>query len=306
MQQRRIAVVLNCDGGTLRSMDTDQLTGHIRARLEEHGHKVTIKCTTADDLIDDLEAAGNSDKHDTLVVAGGDGTVSAGAGIAWRGNKIFGALPAGTMNLFSRSMGTPLDLNAAVEAIAQGVVRDCDIATANGRPFVHLFAVGLHPRAMKLRNRYDFSSRYGKMLASTRALFHVVRRPRAFWVDLEMEGKVSRQRLSALTISNNIMGEGHLPYAERLDGGKLGIYRSTALGSVESAKLLIDIIRGAWSGNDKVEFSTAQEVHIRMRRMRPGMKATIDGEVIALEQEVHLMVHPGELKLLLPPEGSQT
>lgn len=299
----RIAVVMNCDGGTLRGMDTSALIEQIRDSWERQGHTVEFDCIDAKQLEPTLESRSTDDAIDALVVAGGDGTVSAGAGAAWRGGKIFGVLPAGTMNLFARSMGVPLDLSEAIEAIATGEVKPCDIATANGRPYVHLFAIGLHPRAMRLRNRLEYSSRYGKMLASLRAMAKVIRNPRSFWIDIEIEGRVQRKRYSAVTVANNQMGEGHLPYADRLDAGVLGLYCSKRLTVLKSARLIADILRGKWSQNEDVTEKLVNEVTISFPKRMAGSRATIDGEVVRLEPKIHFRTHPGELKILVPSKG---
>jgi len=89
-------------------MGTKALIRQMKESWEGAGHEVVIHPVSGDGLIEALEEAAASKDNDTLVVAGGDGTVSAGAGIAWRSRKVLGVLPAGTMNLFSRSLGTPL------------------------------------------------------------------------------------------------------------------------------------------------------------------------------------------------------
>jgi electron transport complex protein RnfE len=66
---------------------------------------------------------------------------------------VLAILPAGTMNLFARAMKVPLVLEEALEAIADGEVGAVDIATANGRPFVHQFSVGIHARLVRIREK---------------------------------------------------------------------------------------------------------------------------------------------------------
>ena len=61
-------------------------------------------------------------------------------------------LPAGTMNLFARTLRVPMDLEQA-RGIAAGPA--VDIVTAHGRPFVHQYSVGCcaaraHPRGARL------------------------------------------------------------------------------------------------------------------------------------------------------------
>src|SRR5690606_6356295 len=115
---------------------------------------------------------------------GGDGTISAAAGVCFRHGKALGVLPAGTMNLAARTLRMPLDLEEAIAAIAGGRFYNVDIATANGRPFVHQFSVGLHARLVQAREKIHYSNRWQKMFASGRAIVEAVSRRLKFEVEL--------------------------------------------------------------------------------------------------------------------------
>ena len=85
-------------------------------------------------------------RHDLLVAAGGDGTVSVVAGVAVSTGSSLGVLPMGTLNHFAKDVGLPLDLEKAVEAIVAGRVHQVDVGEVNGRIFVNNSSVGLYPR----------------------------------------------------------------------------------------------------------------------------------------------------------------
>ena len=109
---------------------------------------------------------GRASRADVVLAGGGDGTVSAAAAALMGKKKALAILPAGTMNLFARGLGIPLSLDAAVEAFADGEVRPVDMASANGRPFVHQFSIGMHAKMVGVRDKMEFGSRLGKMRAS--------------------------------------------------------------------------------------------------------------------------------------------
>ena len=142
--------------------------------------------------------------------------------------KALAILPAGTMNLFARSLGIPLSLDAAVKSFADGEVKAVDMASANGRPFVHQFSIGMHAKMVHLREKMDFASRLGKIRASARAAWDTVAEPAAVEVSLTIGDAEILTRATAIGITNNLFGEGHLPYADHPDGGVLGIYVTVA------------------------------------------------------------------------------
>ncbi len=80
---------------------------------------------------------------ETIVAAGGDGTINEVVnGLAGAEVK-FGILPVGTMNVFSTELGISSSLEKAWAVIEGGFVRHVDLAKANGNYFVQLAGVGL-------------------------------------------------------------------------------------------------------------------------------------------------------------------
>ena len=152
----RFVGVFNRDGGTFRTMDMDQFSAEATRILGEHGHSIEIELVEGKQLIAALERAVARKDVDVLLAGGGDGTISAAAEAAFRSGMPLAVLPAGTMNLFARSLHLPLDLPGALNAIATGEVRAVDIATANGKPFVHQYSVGIHTRLVRIREEMTY------------------------------------------------------------------------------------------------------------------------------------------------------
>lgn len=295
-----VTAILNRDGGTLRTMDLAAYVAHLQEVFEAEGHSFSAVICAGTDLEQCLKNAADS-SAEVILAGGGDGTVSAAAIAAWKGDKALGVIPAGTMNLFARSIGVPLDIWEAATALAAGEIRSCDIATANGRAFVHQFSVGMQPRMVHERDEESYGSRFGKMIASTKAVLAMLTRPPAFDARITKDGNVQdTDKFSMIAVSNNLYGEGHIPYADRVDGGVLGVYCAGVLDSAASAKLAADLLLGNWSANVDFKSGTAQEVVLEFPHLKSSAQAAIDGELIALESKVKITVHPGALKVLMP------
>jgi len=141
----RIDVLLNEKAGS-----TD---GDSRRRISEAFAKTAVEARVLALGGDRLAAAAQeaAREHRVLVAAGGDGTVSAVAAVAADAGAVFGVIPLGTLNHFAKDAGIPLDLQAAVDAIAAGRVDPIDIAMANGRAFVNNVSAGFYARAVRER-----------------------------------------------------------------------------------------------------------------------------------------------------------
>lgn len=296
----RFIAVLNRDGGTLRTMDLDAFAARLRDRLGEAGHTVDVRIVEGSGLMDALRQAVATPDAEVILAGGGDGTISAAAGVVMETDKILAVLPAGTMNLFARSLGMPLDLDSAIAAFAAGKVRDVDVATANGTPFVHQYSVGLHAKLVKIRDQMNFSSRLGKMRASVGATVATLLRPPSMQVSIEIDGAEVIVRASGIGVTNNLFGEGHLPYADEPDGGTLGIYITTARRLPQLVSALIHMLVGRWERNAHVEIHTGKEVVLRFTRLHRRHRCVIDGELSPIEHETAIRIHPKSLRVLVP------
>lgn len=82
---------------------------------------------------------------DTVVVAGGDGTVNFVVNCmkARELDLVIGIIPAGTANDFAHALGLSARPLRAAEQLVSGVVRRVDCGRVNGRYFVNIFSFGL-------------------------------------------------------------------------------------------------------------------------------------------------------------------
>lgn len=296
-----ILTVLNRDGGTLRTTDIEELSTHIREAFGDAGHSVDIEVVAGKDIIETLEAAANADA-DVVMVGGGDGTISAAASLLHGTDKALAVLPAGTMNLFARSLGIPLNLEEAIEAFASGRIETVDVASANGKIFVHQFSIGMHPRLIQLRDRMKFGSRLGKIRASMQAAFITLRNPPRIHADLKMSHTSVSVVASSIGVSNNLFGEGHLPYADMPDQGHLGVYIARAPKMRNIILFALHMMVGRWRDNPEVEVHKSDVVEISIRPGPHRLRCSMDGELCELEARTELQILPGALKVLLPPQ----
>jgi diacylglycerol kinase family enzyme len=235
---------------------------------------------------------------DAIVVGGGDGTVSAAASAAAESGIALGVLPLGTMNLFARSLGIPLDMRAAAEALAGGGTEAVDIGVVNGRHFVHHVTLGLHPRMIRIRERLRYGSRLGKLLATLQAWWVAVRQPPKLAVRIDADGEHLNRRTAAVLVTNNPLGEGHLPYADDLREGRLGLYVTTSRRWGDLLQLAAQLALGDTAGTPLMESRKARRIEIGLDH--DVVNASVDGEVVSLSTPVKISVRAGGLTVLRP------
>ncbi|WP_170317578.1 diacylglycerol/lipid kinase family protein [Paroceanicella profunda] len=296
----KVIAILNRDGGTFRTLDMPAFAEATREVFARAGHDLDARIVSGPELIGALDEASSASGHDVMLAGGGDGTVSAAAAIAFRNGKPLGILPAGTMNMFARVLKIPLELNDAVAALAQGHVGPADIGTVDDRTFVHQVSVGLHPRFVRVRNERPFQSKFGKIRASVGALFHAIADPPRFPVRITLDGETTQMNLLSVSISNNRYGDSPLPFAERADGGVLGVYTTRPLRPGPLIRLTADMLFGTWRSNRDLEETLTDRVALEFPTLPERANFVIDGELVPMSPRAEFRIHPGALQVLYP------
>jgi YegS/Rv2252/BmrU family lipid kinase len=145
---------------------------HFQSHLNEVAHDAVLKPTIQAGDARRLAAEAVTEGFQTIVAAGGDGTVNEVLnGIADAGGfgrARLGVLPMGTTNVFAKELGLPTDFSAVWPIIRQGHNRRIDVPWASylvesqseRRHFAQFAGAGLDSRAVELVN-WDLKKRIG-------------------------------------------------------------------------------------------------------------------------------------------------
>ncbi|MFM2296186.1 MAG: hypothetical protein RLZZ350_2599 [Verrucomicrobiota bacterium] len=156
----------------------------LQAQLDLIAHYAVLKKTSAAGDARRLAAEAIAEGCTTVIAAGGDGTVNEvlnGIGDANAFARVrLGVLPLGTINVFARELGIPLDVDAAWQLVVRGRYTHLDLPCVDfsqhgqtqRRYFVQLGGAGLDARAIELVN-WEQKKKFGPLayvLAGWRAL----------------------------------------------------------------------------------------------------------------------------------------
>ena len=300
----RLKLVLNRNAGALRDGEPDAIAEELTGIFRAHGHDVQVEVLPGSDAVASIARTCRDNACDAVIAGGGDGTVSAAAASAAANRFTLGILPLGTMNLFARSLGIPLRPGEAAEALATAEIVDVDIGEVNGRYFAHHVTLGLHPRMIRLREKLHYASRVGKILASSQAWWIAVRQPPRLDVLIKADGESFQRRTAAILVSNNPLGEGHLPYADDPRQGKFGLYVAASRQWRHLTQLAAQIILGDIADNPLLERRQAKDLEIALSA--DSVRASVDGEIVTLEPPLKFTLHHGGLSVLKPRSSAAT
>jgi diacylglycerol kinase family enzyme len=136
----RLSLVVNPYAATV----TPKRRASVEAALRP-GHDLTVLETQSRDHATELARQAVADGAEVVVTLGGDGTLNEVANALVGGKVPMAALPGGSTNVFTRTIGIPRKLDKAVSALRTsldgGAIRGMPVGNVNGRRF--LFHVGI-------------------------------------------------------------------------------------------------------------------------------------------------------------------
>jgi diacylglycerol kinase family enzyme len=297
----RTLVLMNRSAGTLTGFASpDEPRQRIERGLRDAGvGDVRVEIVEPDRL---AEAARNAHREgfDAVIGAGGDGTLNTIANALADGPVVFGVLPLGTHNHFAKELGSPLDLDESVRALAAGHVEELDVAEVNGRIFLNFSAIGFHPRLVKHREAQRDVLGRRKFVAMLVALLSVLRRLPVMRVRLGWGGVTIRRVTPSVIIANNrhqmqVFGVENLSSDDRR---MLNVYVARATRWWGLVWLMIRAAFRSLHSARKFEAFVLPEVTVETRNRH--VHVSIDGEVTDLRSPLHYRVRRGGLKVIRP------
>lgn len=233
---------------------------------------------------------------DCVIVGGGDGSLNAAAPGLLQTKLPLGVLPLGTANDFARTVGLPLDLEAAVAVIANGKTAPIDLGMANEHPFFNVASIGFSADlAMSLTE--EAKKRWGKLGYAIVAA-RLLAGSRLFTAELEHDGRIEELRSFQVAVGNGrFYGGGMAVHADATaQDGMLDFY-SLEVGHWWKLLTLLPSLRkgtqGSW--NDVRSFST-KDLIIRTSKARA---VNLDGE-LKTETPVHFSIIEKAVSVFVP------
>lgn len=297
----QIALVINRSAGGFRRHRLAATVTAIRTAFEAAGHRVDLWVVGRRELPACLAAQARRADLDAVVVGGGDGTILAAVSHGLGHDLPLGILPLGTLNLFARDIGLPLDPIAAAAALAAAGPVAIDLADLNGRPFAIWAALGLHPWVVRRRDhlqRRGWRKMLAMLVALLRGLIHFA--PMTLTVRLD-DAPPRLLRTPLLVVTNNSWREETPPLSrDTLDRGQLEILVADCPGRLALARLAVETLFGHWRTSPRLHRFSARAVQIEPVRRRAMV--SLDGEVVVLAAPLHFQVHPCALRVLIPAD----
>lgn len=283
----------------------DETARSLRERFIAHGLRAEVHLAASGAEIVALARRAARGEAEVVVAGGGDGTVSAVAAELTGTGKVLGVLPLGTLNNFSKDLGIPQSLGAAVRTIAEGVAEEIDLAEVNGRVFINNSSIGLYPKMVVRRERQQQKLGRGKWAAALWASLRLFRVSPFLKVDIELGGRTFQRKTPFVFVGNNEyeMDMYNIGRRRSLSEGKLSLYflhRQGRWGLVMLFWKTVTRRLRQWK-----EFEAVATEHVTVRAKRKRLRVALDGEVAVMRTPLEYRTRPKALRVIVPRRGAR-
>lgn len=244
-------------------------------------------------------AAERGPGYAAVFTLGGDGTAMEVVGALANTGHLVGILPGGTGNLVARTLGVPLAVGAAVEALVHGAEARVDLGRlADGRRF--LFAAGTGADAHMIANTpAPWKRRLGVLAYMLSASDRLLLRRAPFRVRATVDGRTVERTAHSVMVANFgtvlnrlfTLGPGI-----RQDDGLLDLCIFSPETADQTVRMMLRLARADFRAVPYMTWMPGREFHIETD---PPQFAQADGELLG-DGAFTVGVDPLAARLLVP------
>ncbi len=243
-----------------------------------------------------------------VVAAGGDGTINTVAAAALGSGCLFGVLPQGTFNYFSRTHGIPAETEQALQVLLAGQHQPVQVGLVGDRVFLVNASLGLYPQLLEDREAWKQQLGRSRWVAFGAGLATLLRGHRSLRLRVEAQGTERELRTPTLFVGNNAlqMQQLGMPEAQAIEAGHLAAIALKPVGRLRMLALLLRGALGRLGEAEQLVHIATRQLTVRARHRLAGLrgqriKVATDGEVTWMRLPLTFEVATEKLDLLRPP-----
>jgi diacylglycerol kinase (ATP) len=238
----------------------------------------------------------NRDKVDTVIIAGGDGTMSSAAGALSECGLALGILPLGTANDLARTLTIPHCLESAATIIAHGRLHSIDLAKVNSHYFINAAHIGLGVQVNRNLTQ-DLKARWGRF-SYARSVMDAFKFIRPYRADIVCDGEDFNVHSIHITVANGRFYGGGMALSKEasVDDHKLRIFSLEPQSFWHFLSHAVVIVGGQLKGREGIWLRSGKTIALHTSRT---LEVWADGEFISRTPACFELL-PNSLQVYVP------
>ncbi len=291
----RVVLLVNPAAG-MRRASIDQVEGQLRGR----GAVVETVLTTRAGEGVEIARQGAAGGADVLLACGGDGTINEAVNGLAGTQTALAVLPAGTVNVWAREVGIPLDPTRAIALLWDGARRWIDLGRAGDRYFLLMAGIGFDADVAAQVTAPE-KRRWGALAYVARGVVSALTWPRNR-MRLRLDDRSLRRHTVFLVVGNTRLYGGlvNITHHAVADDGLLDICMFDGDGVLHRIGHAVRVVTRSHTRVPSVEYYRARRVTVVTR---PRTPVQVDGDTIGHTPMTFTAV-PHALKVVVPAGDS--
>jgi diacylglycerol kinase (ATP) len=298
----RVLIVYNPAAG--QSPNLTAMLDRVAELWRAGGWRVDIAATTAPgDATRKAERAARDGYH-AVIAAGGDGTVNEVMNGLIGTDTALGTLPLGTVNIWAREMGLPMDMLKAAANLAKSDLTKIDVGMAGNRYFLLMAGIGFDAAVTATVKSHE-KKRLGAMAYIKQAI-QIAWEFRGVRLKLKLDGKRIRGKILMVIIGNSQLYGGVIKFTAHatIDDGLLDVCVIKGQGMLSAPRRLISIFARHYNRDPQVQYYQAKQIEIRAQRGKL-LPVQVDGDYLG-KTPMNFRSIPDSLWILVPPNADRS
>lgn len=266
------------------------------AYLRRHGWQADLWYTRGPDDARRLAHQAVVERADMVIAAGGDGTIHEIIQELAGSETALGVLPNGTVNVWARELGIPLDSAGASDVLLHGKMRRIDLGRINEHYFLLMAGIGFDGEVTRSVEKKSVK-RLGVIGYLLVGALLGLGYPN-FQVTLNMDGQEIKKRVFQIVIGNTQLWGGALQFTwqAKCDDGLLDVCLVRKSNLLGLSVVVLDFLLRHERRRQWVSYHTCQSIEINTRKPIP---IQVDGEIAGYTPAT-FSIAPGALKVIVP------
>lgn len=273
----------------------------ICSTLQKQGWHAELKLTHASGDARRLAREAVEQHIDVVIAVGGDGTINEIIQELAGSETALGVLPSGTINVWAREVGIPLDLNGACNVLLHGQTRHIDLGKINEHYFLLMVGIGIDGEVTLAVEKKPVK-RLGVFGYLLIAAWWGARYP-AFRTVLDLGHRTMKVNAIQIIVGNTQLYGGALKYTwqAKCDDGLLDICIIRKQNPLKRWAVIIDFLLRRHQRKQWVRYETSESIKLYTRQ---PVAIQVDGDPMGHtysgDRPTFLHVVPQALKVIVP------
>lgn len=288
----KVRLIINPISGTRSKTGLDRM---VIDALGPLGREVEVAYTKGHGDATRLALSAVEKGCETVLAAGGDGTINETAAALCGTGIVLGIIPCGSGNGLARHLGIPVDIKESLKIIIENHAMDIDYATVNDKKFFCTCGVGFDAAVSEAfaRKKTRGKLTYIQSTFQTYANYE----PEHYTIIANGKTLTEKAFLVAVCNASQYGNNAYIAPSASINDGLLDVTIIHAGNALSTALVGVDMLTGMIERNMLIQTFRTDNIIIEREHRGPSH---VDGEPMEMDRSLRVCCHHNGLRVFTP------